>query len=1575
MNGNGDSSGFHVRIYDGHSKVWREVNVVVQNSGGTNYPKVTVEGGGDDVNINVEFAYVNRSGAAQKTDFYLVPTSNKAYTQLIFVDGFIERDTGHSSTSSTNINLDTAIGIYKAATDDSSKIGIGTTDPTEKLEVIGDILINGGPAGGRSLQLKRTGATNPWKLVQGHTQTDYFEILEGSDTRFLIKNGGNVGIGTNAPAHKLDVSGSARLLATAPTLTLQDSDESNVFGQIIESSGVLTVRSRDGSNHGEIRFERGNGSAVLETARFDSSGNTTLSGNLTVQGDISTTGTFTIIDTDVSTTEQLVVTNDGTGPAVVVNQKGVQPVVDFQDDSTSVFYIKNGGNVGIGNGITNPLNRLHVETSDSTIARFRSTTNKAAILIQDDDTDGYFSAESGRVSMGFNSGLHADNINILESGSNYYVGIGTVSPVGPLTLANVTGGNWNDGLIIDDPTGWAATVYKRSNSPKMFTGLYTGNDNYIWMSTGYSNSGTSITAPRADAVLMARPSTDDLQIYLETHFGNRIGVGTTSPAAILDIVDSQTQSGSAGRATIQTTATTTTTSTQSSGMYAIQNYFNLTGTGGSFQNSAHQQVMTTVSSTGTVTGLKNHISRVHTSGSGQINNVSHYNIHTELDGNGTISNWMGYAVADGTLATFTNSGHTITNTYGLYIGDITSGTQTNTPYGVYQASTDMRNYFGGNVGIGVTSPPARLTVRVDGNADTDQLRVENSSGRLFSVDNEGDVKAHGSIFLQDNGKLIATRKLIARDANGLLLAEDSASTGIAISDAGNTTVQGVLTASSHADFNGNATFISESKLFKDGTINSTNDVTSVVAGNDTVLFSNPVPRTHHDLLAFNSNVTQETHDGTSWSSSSLHTELFDNKEDNAITAISSSQSGVRWTVTNFAYTGATHVQINNTYSSGSGGDYQVTIESSSDGTNWTQRHQSTVSIGAIARFFRVPYLGGDSYGRITIYRSSGTRNINLVNVRWSTNRAGDQGQGREYERPYDWNYLKSVKVPHYLHVGNDLSTTMSSSNAKRLVVGDGYGAEGITIYSGHDSGGYLYFADGTAGDASYRGSVQYSHSTNAMSFHTAGTATRMFINSTGGIGLGTSSINTGIGLQVANGSLYVTNGTAYVKHLEAQYFGNGTELKLSAGQSADLKLMHYNTVDLIIKSDGKVGINDTAPQGKLQIDAGGDVNAIHLVNSGQNSSNFATRPISIIFGDEQKGASARHQASINCVREAWSSTPAALTFKTATGVNTATERMRITSGGNVGIDTTAPTCKLQVDEYTVGSNGNQDSGIATAAIFTNSGSDGLYLGVKNASYPNRGYAFKVTSNGVNSDFTIREHGLTGDRFTIKTGGNVGIGTSGPQSKFHVSGGDIRIDNNQQYLAETAGGGVIGVAKMDGSDNLLIGDGNLKIDVTGTTPRLVIDSSGDVGIGTTTPSEKLDVTGITRIGSSSDAGHLIGSKINYAISNTFSTGLTVTLANHRACHVKIFISGDWSNHSSIAYVGEFFIQNTANIGSYNEPGIILTEHDNLPSDQIESKIVDGTEDSFEIQFRTSSQVSNPIAGKLCYHVMGDASAVS
>ena len=85
---------------------------------------------------------------------------------------------------------------------------------------------------------------------------------------------------------------------------------------------------------------------------------TTITNDLTVQGNLTIAGTTTVIDTDTSTTEQWLVTNDGTGPAVIINQKGVQPVIDIQDDGNSVFYIEDGGNVGIGT--TTPTTALEV---------------------------------------------------------------------------------------------------------------------------------------------------------------------------------------------------------------------------------------------------------------------------------------------------------------------------------------------------------------------------------------------------------------------------------------------------------------------------------------------------------------------------------------------------------------------------------------------------------------------------------------------------------------------------------------------------------------------------------------------------------------------------------------------------------------------------------------------------------------------------------------------------------------------------------------------------------------------------------------------------------------------------------------------------------------------------------------------------------------------------------------------------------------------------------------------------------------------------------------------------------------
>ena len=42
------------------------------------------------------------------------------------------------------------------------------------------------------------------------------------------------------------------------------------------------------------------------------------------------------MQTDVSVTSAMEITNHGTGPALTVNQEGTQPVIDVQDDGTSV---------------------------------------------------------------------------------------------------------------------------------------------------------------------------------------------------------------------------------------------------------------------------------------------------------------------------------------------------------------------------------------------------------------------------------------------------------------------------------------------------------------------------------------------------------------------------------------------------------------------------------------------------------------------------------------------------------------------------------------------------------------------------------------------------------------------------------------------------------------------------------------------------------------------------------------------------------------------------------------------------------------------------------------------------------------------------------------------------------------------------------------------------------------------------------------------------------------------------------------------------------------------------------------
>jgi hypothetical protein len=178
-----------------------------------------------------------------------------------------------------------------------------------------------------------------------------------------------------------------------------------------------------------------------------------------------------------------------------------------------------------------------------------------------------------------------------------------------------------------------------------------------------------------------------------------------------------------------------------------------------------------------------------------------------------------------------------------------------------------------------------------------------------------------------------------------------------------------------------------------------------------------------------------------------------------------------------------------------------------------------------------------------------------------------------------------------------------------------------------------------------------------------------------------------------------------------------------------------------------------------------------------------------------------------------------------------TERMRITSSGNVGIGTSIPLVKFQI---------TQPNGIGLPTLGTSTG--GLFIAGDGNQY---GLYIGNDGNTGNSWLqAMRNNTATSYNILLNpVGGNVGIGTSSPLTITNFTSLEVKGSNAGLIAVSSSGGAAFGRMYASGN-SVIIGtstSSNLIFD-TNDTERMRITSGGNVGIGGNAGTGRLQVWG-------------------------------------------------------------------------------------------------------------------------------------
>ena len=517
----------------------------------------------------------------------------------------------------------------------------------------------------------------------------------------------------------------------------------------------------------------------------------------------------------------------------------------------------------------------------------------------------------------------------------------------------------------------------------------------------------------------------------------------------------------------------------------------------------------------------------------------------------------------------------------------------------------------------------------------------------------------------------------------------------------------------------------------------------------------------------------------------------------------------------------------------------------------------------------------------------------------------------------------------------------------------------ISMASGRNKLASINFGDE---DDENPGTIFYDNATDSLNFGTNNIWPRVTIDSSGNMGIGSSTPSTSLHIEKDMGSLggegiYLrntnTNGFSEVvfdnnvKHNGGGFvFGYG-----GTGTGSPNHAYFWNRkpgpirfgTDAIervrIDPDGNVGIGTDTPTSRLHVDSidnesariycanatGSSATGIRIMNKTGGAGDFA----SLSFG---LGTSTNTRARMGA--KFGSGLEGSYTFQTRNTAGVLGERMVINSEGNVGIGTDIPDGKLEVlsdnanSEIMATSYGNTNSNIPVFTGRKARGTKSSPVAVQNGDYlfflGGRGYqgngSFPTNSSGAivlkadethsssargtSITFETTDNGTStrDERLRIDHSGNVGIATSTPSAKLHVSNDDVTVNAglisgtaptslvsgngttinstivagsssfnrpvfqgrrsrgtltapsaviNNDYIMSFVASGYDGSASQFGAAIDFFADANVtngnvptRISLsTGSnssnrTERLTVKSDGDIGIGTTLPTARL-----------------------------------------------------------------------------------------------------------------------------------------